>query len=113
MTCSRFTCTESFQLIDDLPLEKISTVRAFNDIGLDFTGPSLLVKFSPSVRNPLKLYVRLVLVCLREACRLEIFITVHEEAFLATVVRFCDRRGSPTKIISEKARTDFSPQEQT
>ena len=38
-TCSRFTCTEPFQLIGDFPPERISAVRAFNDIRMDFPGP--------------------------------------------------------------------------
>ena len=38
VTCSRFTCTDPFRLMGDLPVEKISAVRAFNDIGMDFTG---------------------------------------------------------------------------
>ena len=38
-TCSRFTCTEHFQLVGDFPPERISAVRAFNDIRMDFPGP--------------------------------------------------------------------------
>ena len=40
----------------DLPLERLSALRTFNDIGMDFTGPSL-VKYSPTVRDPVKSYV--------------------------------------------------------
>ena len=36
--CSRFNCTEPFQLMGDLPVESISAARAFNDIEMDFTG---------------------------------------------------------------------------
>ena len=42
VTCSRFTCTEPFQLMGDSSVGKISAVRAFNDIGMDFTGAFLV-----------------------------------------------------------------------
>ena len=38
VTCSRFICTEPFQRMGNLTVEKISAIRAFNDIGMGFTG---------------------------------------------------------------------------
>ena len=102
VTCSRFTCTEPFRLMGDLPVERISTVRAFNDIGMDFTGP-FLVRFSPTVKDPVKVYVCLFVCMSTKACHLEVVTSLHEEACLAAIARFCARRGRPTKIFSDNA----------
>ena len=89
----------------DLPLERNSAVRAFNDIGMDFTGP-FIVRFSPTVRDPVKIYVCLFVCVSTKACHLEVVTSLHEEACLAAIARYCARRGRLTEIFSDNA-TNF------
>ena len=99
---SIFTCTEPFQLMGDLPVERISAVCAFNNIGMDFTGP-FLVGFSPTVEDPVKIYLCLFVCMSTKACHLEVVTSLHEEACLAAIARFCARRSRPTEIFSDNA----------
>ena len=63
-----------------------------------------LLRFSPTVRNPVKIYVCLCLST--KACHLEVVTSLHEEACLAAIARFCALKGRLTKIFSDNA-TNF------
>ena len=55
VTCSGFTCTEPFHFIGDLPLESFQQFVLSMTLGwmlLDFLG-----RFSPTVSDPVKIYV--------------------------------------------------------
>ena len=86
----------------DLPQERISAVRSFNGIGMEFTGP-LLVRFSHTVRDPVKIYICLFVCMSTKACHLEVVTSLHEAACLAAFARFCARRVRPTKSFSGNA----------
>ena len=103
VTCSRYNSKEPIQLMGYLPAERISASRPFNDVGIDFTGP-FLVKTSQT--NHSKVYVCIFVCMSTKACHLETVSSLNEKTCLATITRFCARRGRPVKIFSDNA-TNF------
>ena len=96
VTCSRYNSKEPIQLMSDLPAERISASRPFNDVGIDFTA-SFLVKTSET--NHSKVYVCIFVCMSTKACHFEVVSSLNEKACLATITSFCARRGRPAKIL--------------
>ena len=78
----------------------MSASRTLNDVGIDFTGP-VYVKIL--LTNHSKVYVCIFGCMSTKAFHLEVVSSLNEKACLATITRFCARRGPPAKIFSDNA----------
>ena len=71
-------------------------------MGLDFAGP-LFVK--DGKRNMSKVYIALFTCAVTLAVHLELVKDMSVDVFLRSFRRFVARRGSPTMVVSDNART--------
>jgi len=73
----------------------------FNETGLDIAGPFLVKR--GHVRKPvlIKCYVCVFICVTTKAVHLELCLDLTTEKFLATLRRFCARRGTPAVIRSD------------
>ena len=83
-----------------LPSDRVCRAPAFSRIGVDYAGPMYCSDF-PS----LKLYILLFTCCVTRAIHLELTKSLLTFDFLLALRRFTARRGVPTKIYSDNART--------
>ena len=106
VVCRRQSTRTMSQQVGQLPKDRISPSRVFEEVGVDSAGPFLL-KLG-KVRKPviMKAYV-CVFVCLStKVVHLELVSDLTKEAFLATLKRFVARRGIPEVIRSDNG-TNF------
>ena len=81
---------------------KVREEHAFSSVGLDFAGP-FYVKTSS---NPLrKVYVALFTCSTSRAIHLELVPDLSTETFLLCFKRFANRRGIPSLVVTDNAKT--------
>jgi len=86
----------------DLPAERVSDDPPFTHVGIDFAGP-LYVK--DKSLNQSKVYVCLFTCCSTRAVHLELTNLLSAKSFLLAFRRFVGRRGLPSTIWSDNAKT--------
>ncbi|XP_063371094.1 uncharacterized protein LOC134659355 isoform X3 [Cydia amplana] len=103
--CIRMKAEAAKQLMGDLPKERITQSRPFQHVGIDFCGP-FNVKVS-RIRKPIitKGYIALFVCFAVKAIHLELVSDLTTETFLACLKRFISRRGMPTNIFCDNAKT--------
>ncbi|XP_063368840.1 uncharacterized protein LOC134657211 isoform X4 [Cydia amplana] len=103
--CIRMKAEAAKQLMGDLPKERITQSRPFQHVGIDFCGP-FNVKVS-RIRKPIitKGYIALFVCFAVKAIHLELVSDLTAETFLACLKRFISRRGMPTNIFCDNAKT--------
>ena len=84
-----------------LPEDSVSSQAPFSMTGVDFAGP-LYVKSS---KGPLKTYVCLFTCGSTHAIHLELSNDLTVTSFLLAFRRFTSRRGLPSKMMSDNAKT--------
>ena len=94
----------STPLIPDLPIERVSTNPPFSNIGVDFAGP-LYIRDNQSSDNTCKIYICLFTCASTRALHLEIVRDLSASTFLRAFRRFCGRRGVPTNVMLDNAKT--------
>ena len=97
--CSRFENKIPYQLMADLPAERITPEKPFQTCGLDLAGP---IYTKPGVKTYIAIFVSLVV----KAVHIELVADLTKEACISALKRFVARRGSPTKILSDNG-TNF------
>ena len=107
---SCFVCSKAqskpFQSVEEgsLPEFRVSNeVESFENIGLDYLGP-LYVKEKASVTEE-KVWVALFTCATSRAVHLELVHDMTTETFLNAFRRFCGRRGIPSLVVSDNAKT--------
>eukprot|EP00794_Sanderia_malayensis_P012189 gene12189-biopygen9725 len=85
-----------------LPEFRVSEAPPFSYVGVDFAGP-LFVKEKQGKMS--KVYICLFSCCLTRALHLEIVNDLTAVSFLNCLRRFCARRGTPSIINSDNAKT--------
>ena len=88
----------------DLPTFRVDEGPPFNHIGIDFAGP-LLVKCGSLEKENMKAYICLFTCTSTRAIHLEVVTSLTVESFIRAFRRFCARRGLPSTIISDNAKT--------
>lgn len=103
--CVRFKAEAARQMMGSLPIERITASRPFQYVGVDFCGPFQLKV--ARIRKPIitKGYVALFVCFAVKAVHVELVSDLTTEAFLACLKRFISRRGMPTKIFCDNAKT--------
>ena len=80
-----------------------SEISAFQSVGLDYCGP---VYLKDSTRNASsKAWISIFSCCTSRAIHIELVPDLTTNAFIRALKRFIGRRGSPSLIISDNART--------
>ena len=94
--CSRFENKVPYQLMADLPAERITVAKPFQKTG-HFAGP-ISTKTSP------KTYIACFVCFVVKAVHIELVGDLTKEACIAAIKRFTARRGLPEKIFSDNGR---------
>ena len=89
-----------------LPSDRVQPSRAFAVTGVDFAGPIITLVNKGRGRKTYKSYMALFICFATKAIHLETISELSMTAFLATLRRFIDQRGSPRKICGDNA-TNF------
>lgn len=86
----------------DLPEVRVVPAPSFSRVGVDLAGPFNIkasrIKFDKVIKVWFVIFVCLV----TEAVHLEIVLDLSTENFMAAFSRFCARRGSPAKLMSDR-----------
>lgn len=85
-----------------LPDFRVREVPAFSKVGVDFAGPLYVKAPTGGMR---KAYIALFSCCVTRAIHLELVEDLSAEAFRRALRRFAARRGTPTLIVSDNAKT--------
>lgn len=85
-----------------LPDFRVRKAPAFSKVGVDFAGP-LYVK--TQTKDMRKAYIALFSCCVTRAIHIELVEDLSSEAFRRALRRFSARRGTPTLIVSDNAKT--------
>jgi len=99
--CRRFKAKAFQPNFDFLPADRVQTkvFKPFDATGVDYLGPIALL------HNNIKLYV-LLFTCLQiRALHLELTVSLSANDFYKAFVRFISRRGTPSIIRSDNAKT--------
>ena len=86
----------------DLPQARVDDGPPFSNTGLDFAGP-LVVKYAGDTTK--KCYVCLFTCMSTRAIHLELVESLEVDAFFKAFRRFCGRRGLPSTLWSDNAKT--------
>lgn len=90
----------------DLPSIRVTRLKAFTAVGVDFMGPLSIVMNRTRGARTLKAYLCIFVCCAVKAIHVEVVSDLSAEAFLAALRRFIARRGRCTYIFSDNA-TNF------
>ena len=86
----------------DLPAYRVQEIKAFSVVGVDFAGPLYVKKDNKDMR---KIYIALFTCATSRAIHLELVDNLDTETFLRCFRRFSARRGLPSKLVSDNAKT--------
>jgi len=85
-----------------MPEYRVRQATPFSNVGIDFAGPL----YSKEKRGELKkVYICLFVCCVTRALHLELAQDLSAPTFLNCLRRFCARRGTPSIINSDNAKT--------
>ncbi|XP_055711552.1 uncharacterized protein LOC129806804 [Phlebotomus papatasi] len=103
ITCFKCKPQLRHQLMGNLPAERIQYNRPFSRVGIDFCGPFFI---KPPLRRSavVKVYVAVYVCFVTRAVHLELVHDLTSEAFIASLRRFCARRGKPSDIFCDNAK---------
>ena len=93
--------------VPPLPVERVSNMPPFNNTGLDFAGPLYVRdKLNGATDNQeIKVYVCLFTCASSRGLHLELTRDLSATVFLQAFRKFCARRGVPSTIMSDNAKT--------
>lgn len=94
----RFTVRPGDEVFTPLPKERVNIAPPFQITGLDYAGPIKLNDMS-------KAYILIFTCAVTRAIHLELCSSMKVENFIASLRRFIARRGAPSTIISDNAKT--------
>ena len=87
--------------ISPLPKHRVEGNKAFQAIGIDFCGPLYLA----NPEGETKSYIALITCTSSRMVHLELCGSLETASFLGCLKRFFARRGTPSLIISDNAKT--------
>jgi len=108
IVCKRFEGKPySAPLPPDLPEERVCEGPPFSTTGIDFAGPLYVKSLSLNVEqgDHVNAYICLFTCASTRAIHLELTETLSSQSFLQPFRRFVSRRGLPSIIMSDNAKT--------
>ena len=106
ITCFRNKPVKAVQLMGSLPIERISSSRAFATVGIDYAGPFLIRQKNQRGGVTGKAYVAIFVCFSTKAIHIEVVSDLTSASFLGALRRFVSRRGKCLKIYSDNG-TNF------
>ncbi|GFU92673.1 integrase catalytic domain-containing protein [Trichonephila clavipes] len=103
--CCRYRATTSKQLMDDLPTHRVTPSRPFSVCGVDYAGPINILRYRGRGAKTTKGYIALFVSFVTKALHLELVSDLTSEALIASLKRFCARRGAPKHIYCDNGTT--------
>ena len=85
-----------------LPEFRVKEAHAFSSVGIDFAGPIFIREPSHAVK---KVYIALFTCGTSGAVSLELVPDLRTRTFLLCFRRFVSRRGTPSIVVSDNAKT--------
>ncbi len=101
VTCQRAYARTMHQRMGNLPASRTQFAPPFDRTGIDFAGPFFIRRGNPRKPTKVKVYGVIFVCFVTRAVHLELCSDLTTEAFLATLNRFCCRRGSPSHIYTD------------
>ena len=93
--------------LSQLPEGRVKGGQAFTCIGIDFCGPLYLTTEGGGIK---KSYIALITCATTRMVHLELCGDLGADSLMGCLRRFCARRGNPSQIISDNAKTFKSKQ---
>ena len=104
-TCRRFeSLPYQYPVPPHLPDFRVEGTEAFSSVGTDLAGP-LYIRHSLKDTNTHKVWIVIFTCTLSRAVHLEIMQDMSAEQFILALRRFISRRGTPSLIVSDNAKT--------
>ena len=104
--CIRYRASQQYQLMGNLPADRVRPGRPFSQSGVEYAGPYLIRASHGRGRIAFKGYI-CIFVCLStKAVHLEAVSSYDTQAFIAAFRRFCSRRGHCQLLRSDQG-TNF------
>ncbi|GFY19318.1 integrase catalytic domain-containing protein [Trichonephila clavipes] len=100
-----YRATTSKQLMGDLPTHRVTPSRPFSVCGVDYAGPINILRYRGRGAKTTKGYIALFVCFVTKALHLELVSDLTSEAFIASLKRFCARRGAPKHIYCDNGTT--------
>ncbi|GFW24350.1 integrase catalytic domain-containing protein [Trichonephila clavipes] len=89
----------------DLPTHRVTPSRPFSVCGVDYAGPINILRYRGRGTKTTKGYIALFVWFVTKALHLELVSDLTSEAFIASLKRFCARRGAPKHIYCDNDTT--------
>ncbi len=106
VVCHRYSKEVQEQLMGTLPEPRVNMSRPFLHTGVDYAGPIEVLSIrKPGKRHVRKGYIAIFVCFCTKAIHLELVGDMTSVAFLAAFKRFCNRRGLPSNMYSDNAKT--------
>lgn len=105
ITCYRLRAQAASQLMGSLPFDRVNEAKVFSIVGIDYCGPFSLKQSSLRRSIVSKGYVCVFVCFSTKAIHLELISDMTTPTFIAALKRFISRRGLPTKIYCDNAKT--------
>ncbi|GFT76506.1 integrase catalytic domain-containing protein [Trichonephila clavipes] len=109
----KYRATTSKQLMGDLPTHRVTPSRPFSVCGVDYAGPINILRYRGRGAKTTKGYIALFVCFVTKALHLELVSDLTSEAFIASLKRFCARRGAPKHIYCDNGEVITSSPEHT
>ncbi|GFT60481.1 uncharacterized protein TNCV_1965941 [Trichonephila clavipes] len=109
----RYRATASKQLMGDLPTHRVTPSRPFSVCGVDYAGPINILRYRGRGAKTTKGYIAIFVYFATKALHLELVSDLTSEAFIASLKRFCARRGAPKHIYCDNGEVITSSPEHT
>ena len=97
ITCFRFNGCNLFQLLGDLPQERVNPTPPFSNVGIDFAGPMPY----RCGKTEAKCYLVVFVCFVTKAIHLGVTKALDTQKCMKAVRRFISRRGCPAHIFSD------------
>ena len=89
----------------NLPAFRVTDDFAFTNIGIDYAGPLYVKDIYSQTGEMNKVYIALYTCASSRAVHLDLAIDATSNAFIRSFKRFIGRRGYPTSVLSDNAKT--------
>lgn len=106
INCFRTNPKISQPVMGNLPKARISPIKPFSEVGVDFGGPFVITQGRSRGAKTYKCYLCLFVCMATKALHLEIASDLSSDTFLAALRRFIARRGRCSHIYSDRG-TNF------
>ncbi|XP_044757729.1 uncharacterized protein LOC123315893 [Coccinella septempunctata] len=100
--CFRVRPLSSQPLMGDLPAVRVTQVKPFLNVGVDYGGPFFIIMNRVRGTKTLKAYICLFVCMVTKAIHLELASDLSADTFLAALRRFISRRGQCLHIYSDQ-----------